>query len=57
MTHVEMPQVEAPERPLSQPALPDTCAIIAAGGVGKRFGNPNGCLLYTSDAADEAGMV
>lgn len=42
MTHVEMPQVEAPERPLSQPALPDTCAIIAAGGVGKRFGNPNG---------------
>lgn len=42
MTHVEMPQVEAPERPLSQTALPDTCAIIAAGGVGKRFGNPNG---------------
>ncbi|EFL44552.1 putative 2-C-methyl-D-erythritol 4-phosphate cytidylyltransferase [Fannyhessea vaginae PB189-T1-4] len=47
MTHVEMPQVEAPAphvpaRPLPQPTQPDTCAIIAAGGVGKRFGNPNG---------------
>lgn len=48
MTHVEMPQVEAPvcasqpTRSLSQPTQPDTCAIIAAGGVGKRFGNPNG---------------
>lgn len=48
MTHVEMPQVEAPvcasqpTRSLPQSAQPDTCAIIAAGGVGKRFGNPNG---------------
>lgn len=47
MTHVEMPQVEAtaphvPARPLPHPTQPDTCAIIAAGGVGKRFGNPNG---------------
>lgn len=48
MTHVEMPQVEAPvcasqpTRSLPQPTQPDTCAIIAAGGVGKRFGNPNG---------------
>lgn len=47
MTHVEMPQVEAtaphvPARPLPQSTQPDTCAIIAAGGVGKRFGNPNG---------------
>ena len=47
MTHVEMSQVEAtaphvPARPLPHPTQPDTCAIIAAGGVGKRFGNPNG---------------
>lgn len=42
MTHVEMSQVEATERPLPHPTQPDTCAIIAAGGVGKRFGNPNG---------------
>lgn len=39
MTHVEMPQVEATA---PQSTQPDTCAIIAAGGVGKRFGNPNG---------------